>query len=285
MPDPRFYLRRSLSLILVVAAAQAEHRIDGISFRQYDGGPPWPAGYSPRSGDTVCLEFRLAGLATKEGDFDDHFGYEYEVQALDEQRRQWAAAARGKVEGLVTEEDKKSGWRPKVSACFETPPLLGPRQFQLAISVQDLITGRRVERAAPFRLRGPNLSPSPSLAVQQFRFLRQEEDFEPLAVAAYRAGDPLWARFEMTGFAVAADGRVDVAYGLEVFDAAGKKLFALPIAAEETRQFRYPPDYLPGIVSLNLQPGTPAGEYIIQLTVLDRSQATQSVTRHTFRIE
>ena len=63
--------------------------------------------------------------------------------------------------------------------------------------------------------------------VRNFRFLRTEEDAEPLKIASYRPGDTVWARFDITGYKMGPGNQRDVAYTLTVTRADGK-LFLPP---------------------------------------------------------
>ena len=56
-------------------------------------------------------------------------------------------------------------------------------------------------------VRGHAVEASPALVVRNFRFLRDETEANVAASATYRAGDPIWARFDVTGYKIGGKNR------------------------------------------------------------------------------
>ncbi len=118
-----------------------------------------------------------------------------------------------------------------------------------------------------------------------FRFLRNEDDVKPLQVAAYRPGDSVWARFDMTGYKLGEKNQVDIEYGLTVLREDGSVAYAEPQAANQKIQTYYPQRYQPGELNLNLAKDQPLGKYTIVLAVRDNLGQQMYETRETFSVE
>jgi hypothetical protein len=273
------------SLLAAPGLDGADLKIVELSLRQYEGGQAWIPGYSPVAGETFAFDFKVDGFASVEGDFDDKIKLRFQAELVDSDGKPFAKPVSGESGVDVTEEDKKKDWKPKFSGEFQLPVLLRRQPATLRINVEDLVAEAKTTAERTFSIAGPEIPSDAPLGAQNFRFLRTEEDTEPLATVAYRQGDMVWGRFEISGFQTAEDGEVHVDYGLEVTTAEGKSLYAEEIAAEERKQFFYPPAYIPGVVSLQLQPNTPLGSYTIRLIVRDRRQGVEAESLHRFRIE
>jgi hypothetical protein len=123
------------------------------------------------------------------------------------------------------------------------------------------------------------------LGAAAFGFYRQEEAPEPVLTPVYRAGETVWARFSIIGFARTDANRYDVSYGLEAFNAAGASLFRQEIAAEQTGESAYPRRYLPSVLSLNLSRDLAPGAYRLQLLLHDRISGRRAASDHRFTVE
>ena len=129
------------------------------------------------------------------------------------------------------------------------------------------------------------MAPSDTLAVRNYRFLRGEDDEKPLPVAAYRPGDSVWGRFEMTGYKLGDKNQVDIEYGLTVLSEDGSVAYTEPQAAGQKIQTYYPQRYQPGVLNLNLAKDQPLGKYTIVLAVHDNLGRQMYETRETFSVE
>src|SRR5262249_34010639 len=120
----------------------------------------------------------------------------------------------GKVANDLSPEDKH--WRPKIRFTITLPPLADPGQYQLVAKVHDEFGKADAQATIPLLVQGRKVEPSDTLAVRNFRFLRSEEDENPLKDPAYARGDTVWARFDMTGYKMDEKNAFDVEYGLKV---------------------------------------------------------------------
>jgi hypothetical protein len=95
----------------------------------------------------------------------------------------------------------------------------------------------------------------------------------------------MWARFDIIGFKYGDGNAVDVSYGVTLLAPGGKVLWSQPDAAFDKSQSFYPKRYVPGAMSLNLQPNIRPGEYTMVVTARDQIGNQTCESREVFRIE
>jgi len=228
----------------------------------------------------VFLTFQIEGYKATE---KEHVALTYEIDAFDQAGVKYVETRKGGIGVELAQEDKD--WKPIVRHDFLVPPLALTSHGRIEIRVRDNVSRATVTRSIEVKVRGPNLEPSAALAAQRFRFLRAEEDSPGISPPAYRPGDTLWARFEITGYKLGEENRFHVSYGLEVLRAGGGSLYKEPKAAEQQETAFYPKLYVPGILSLNLTKDLTAGEYAIVLRVRDELGNQDLEQTHKFTVE
>lgn len=278
-------LRIAANFAFAAVANGADLAITDLTLRQFEGGRAWIPEYNPVAGETFAFDFRVSGFAVIEGDFDAKLKLRFQAELVDSAGRALAKPVFGASGVDVTEEDRKKDWKPKFSGEFQLPVLLGRQDAVLRIAVEDQVAEKKVTSEHTFSTAGPIVPPDTPLGAANFRFLRTDEDVDPIATPAYRQGDTVWGRFEIVGFKTSPQGDVAVEYGIEVENSEGKKLYSQKVAAEERKQFFYPPAFVPGVVSLQLQRNTPVGDYSIRIHVRDRLSETEAHSEHQFRVE
>ena len=170
----------------------------------------------------------------------------------------------------------------KRRASFLLPPLVAAGRASVHLTISDAFAKTQATRDFPFLIGGHRIEEAAGLGVQNFRFLRDEQDGPGIEVAAYRAGDIVWARFDITGFKVAPDKSADLDYGLVVLRPDGKVLFSENQAAQQrTAPSFYPPPFIPGVLSVNTTAGLPHGDYTLQLDLRDRAGNQNAVARES----
>jgi hypothetical protein len=189
----------------------------------------------------------------------------------------------GAVETTLSPEDKN--WSPKIRYTVIVPPLADTGEYQVLVKVKDELANSPLEARATFQVKGRDVAPSDTLVVRNFRFLRSEEDGQPLKVAAYRPGDAVWARFDMTGYKISDKNLFDIEYGLEVLGSDGSVQYSQPQAAAAKEQPVYPQRYQPGVLNLNMPADIAKGAYTIVLTVHDNLGKQATETRERFSVE
>ncbi|MDQ6677501.1 MAG: hypothetical protein M3Z09_09420, partial [Acidobacteriota bacterium] len=132
---------------------------------------------------------------------------------------------------------------------------------------------------------GHDVPPSAELTIRNFTFHRSEEDAHPIPAAVFRPGDTLFARFDIAGFRYAERNTIDVSYDVAVLNGTGKQIYSQEHAAEDKSYSYYPKPYVPGNMSLNLQPNMKPGEYTIIVTAHDEVGRQKFESRQAFRLE
>jgi hypothetical protein len=129
------------------------------------------------------------------------------------------------------------------------------------------------------------VEPASALTIRNTGFYRTQDDPTPLKTVAYRAGDVLWVRFDITGYKYGEQNAIDVAYDVAVNGPDGKQLFAQEDAAVERSQAYYPQPWVPGGFNLNLQSTMRAGTYTLVLTARDGIGKQMAVMKADFKVE
>jgi len=250
------------------------------ALHQYEGGPAVPSNFVFVPGDTVFLNCLVQGYKASE---DSQIHLRYQVEALDPGGVRLMETAQREIKSELAPEDKE--WMPRIQQSVPVPPLTNPGVYRILVAVRDLVADGETKAEIPFRVGGRQVEPSDTLVARSFRFLRSEEDRDALPTPAYRPGDALWARFEIVGYRYGENNRVHVEYGLSVLGPAGKTLYSEPRAAVEESASFYPKRYLPGSLSLNLQPNARPGDYAIVLSLRDEIGKQTFEARYGFKIE
>lgn len=270
------------SVIGVAARAQTTAKppvIVEASVQQFEDGPAVTS--EPfRPGETVFFSFQVRGYIVSAG---GKVQFTYRIEVMDPDGVLVVEPATGQVETELSEQDKD--WLPKVRHNFLIPPHAPSGRFRILTVVRDGRAAAEAKSETAFAVQGRQLDTSGPLAVRNLLFFRGEDDPTPLATPVYGPGDTLWARFDITGFQRAEGNRFHVAYGLSIISPSGKLLFSEPRAAEEQDSSFYPKRYVPGAVSLTIQPKTTPGEYTLLVTARDEVGSLTCETRGVFRVE
>lgn len=165
------------------------------------------------------------------------------------------------------------------------PPLAGSGAYKIAIQVTDDLAKAKASQEISLQVRGHDVAPSDTLAIRNFHFYRGEEDRDPLAVAAYKPGDTLFARFDIIGYKFGPHNSVDVDYGISILAPGGRVLFKQEKAAEEKSSSFYPKAYVPGSMNLNIYKDTKPGQYTVVCTARDHTGNQTYEAKETFTVE
>ncbi|MEN6608235.1 MAG: hypothetical protein ABFD60_13400 [Bryobacteraceae bacterium] len=255
-------------------------RIVATAFHQMEDGPAVPADHKFVPGETVYFSCKVQGYKPTP---EHKVQLGYKVDAMDSDRVLIEPTSSGIIDTEVGPEDKE--WSPKVRRAFMIPPHALGGDYKLSVEVKDQVSGQTATAEAAFHVTGARFAPSDALTVRDFHFFRSEEDKNPLPSAAYRPGNTLWAKFDIVGFKTGEKNRVKVEYGIAILSPSGKQLFAQPQAAVEEDSPFYPKRHVPGALSLNIQPGTPPGDYTLVVLVRDELGSQNQEVRRKFRIE
>ena len=250
-----------------------------------EDAPFVPATYHFLPGDYVYFQFQIAGYAvqTNENSEVRKISLTYDLTPQDNKGIALTPALSGVIKEDLNAEDKN--WTPKRRASFLLPSFIATGQFHLHVVVNDLIGHKSTERDIPFQIGGTLVVPSGILTVQDFQFLRNEDDSEPLDVPAYSPGDTVYARFLMTGFQLAAGNEYHLSYGLTVSRPDGKPYLNQETAAEVSNRSFYPTPYVPGNIGITTTRTAAHGQYVLLLTVRDVIGSQTYQIKRAFTIE
>lgn len=279
----RYLILLSLGSILALKAAEDKKlKIEEPALAQSEDGLPILSGYKMLPGDLVFFSCRVSGFA-RQGDEPPKMFLSYQIEARDPKGISILPVETGKVAADLAAEDKD--WRPKIRHTIALPPMADSGAYSVIVKVKDEFSKTEAETTIPLTVQGRDVPASVTLVVRNFRFLRSEDDKNPLQVAAYRLGDTVWARFDMTGYKLGDKNRFDVEYGLRVLKPSGETTYEQARAADEKNESFYPQRHTPGILSLNLPKDLKKGQYTVVLTVRDNLGGQTYETRQKFDVE
>jgi hypothetical protein len=273
------------SACLAIAADQPLAIVHPV-FATSEDGPPEAADQDYVPGQTIFYSCQIEGYrkVDKPNDYGkQNVALKFELQVRDKAGALLKPVQDGKIETTVTEEDKH--WMPKLRVSIVVPPLADTGEYFVTVKVSDELAKSNIELRSTFHIKGRDVAPSDTLTVRNFRFLRAEDEDKPLEIAAYRPGDPVWAKFDMTGYRLGDKNQVDIDYGITVLREDGSVAYQQPDAASQKIQTYYPQRYQPGELSLNLAKDQALGKYTIVLKVQDNLGHQMYETRETFSVE
>ncbi len=277
-------LARKLLLPLLVsslwAAAPADPKIVNAAPHQTEDGPPMPKGEKFRPGETVFFSWQVSGYGESPV---KKVRLSYHVEAFDPRGVRIEAPVDSIFDATLHEEDKR--WMPKLRVPIAIPAVAPAGQYKIFTTVTDDISHLSASAETVFEVEGHDVPLSAELTIRNFNFHRTDEDTHPLPVAAFRAGDNLYARFDIAGFRYGRENTVNVYYDVAVLDPAGKQIYAQEHAAEDRSFSYYPKPYVPGQMNLTLQPDMRPGEYTIVLTAHDEVGRQRVEAKHPFTVE
>ena len=267
------------------AAAAVDNKLAIVkpTLHETEDGQPIAVDFRYHPGDVVFFSFQISGFKKSGEEPDTKIDVAYEMNVRDSKGVLLDPPDVASVGTRVSQEDKD--WLPKVRYQFVIPPLAGSGDYKISIKIWDRFGKTETSGEMPFRVEGHNVEPSDVLVIRNFRFLRSEEDKNPLAIAAYRPGDTVWARFDMTGYKLGPNNEVDLEYGIAVAASDGSINYSVNKAAEEKIQSFYPQRYTPGIVSLNVPPDLKKGAYTMIVTAKDNLGKQNIETKQKFTVE
>ena len=284
---------RSAALLILSAifpgvaftAANSSLAIVDAGVEQAEDAPFVPPDYQFLPGDSVFFTFQIAGFGVQSQDSDEvrRISLTFEITAQDARGVALAAPNSGVIRVDLNPEDKN--WMPKRETAFMLPTVVSAGEYRIHVVVKDLFAKTEVTKDFPFRIGGITITAASAITVEHFRFLREEDDREPLQVAAYRPGDTVYIRFEMVGQKVGPENRYRLTYALTVLRPNGKPFLEEPKAADLDATSFYPAPFIPGNFSVTTSPDTPRGEYVVVLNVRDLLGNQTCQAKQAFSIE
>jgi hypothetical protein len=256
--------------------------IQRITLSESEDGPGVPRDYKFAPGDSAYFSFQVAGYRAV-GDEDPRVSITYTIEARDSAGIPIMEPASGKVDTTLDMHDKN--WMPKVRKTILIPPHALTGEYTIFVALTDRVGVTDTKAKTTFEVIGHAVELSDKLAVKSFHFYRNENEEKPLSIAAYRPGDTIWARFDITGFKTGEKNAFEVGYGLEVLRPNGEVMFKQADGAVEKEAPFYPKRYVPAGLSLNLDKDIKSGEYTMVVLVSDKTGAQTAEAREKFTVE
>lgn len=266
-----------------VIAAQPKLAIDRVALHQFEDGPVLAPDYQFIPGETAYFSCRLTGYTTLKKNEKQTVNLSWTMRMLDPSGVPLRQDLSGNIQDEVLPQDKD--WRPKFLASFVVPGFAPTGTYHIPVKVKDEIAGAEIDADLTFKVHGHDVAPSDTLTARNFAMLRSENDQFPMRNPVYRPGDRMWARFDIVGYKFAGGNKFSVSYGLAILDATGKQLFAQPDAASESKDSFYPQRYVPGVLSLNLDPNVVKAGYTLVVTIEDKIGNQQFEVKQPFTVE
>lgn len=258
-------------------------QIVNAGVRQIEDGPA-VAGVQFVPGETLYYSFQIANYTVTQGDpLNRKVRFSYTMDVFDPKGVKLAETVESVLDTTVSKEDKE--WKPKVRLEVLIPHFAPPGKYKVVTKLKDDLSLQTATAETFFEVMGRAVEPSTELIVRDFNFYRSENDQKPLKTAAYTAGDTLFARFDITGFRYGDRNSIEVTYDVAVENPDGKVIYTQPAAAVEKSFSFYPKAYVPGGLSLDLQPNMRKGQYTVVLTVHDVAGKQTFEDRHPFHVE
>ncbi len=250
------------------------------TFHQIEDGPPVSANSFFVPGETIFFRCEVRGYtpsATRQVTFT------YVVEPVDEAGVPLVEPKAGKVDSTLSEEDKN--WNPVIRHSFVMPAFAATGKYFVRVALEDENSRTQAKIEVPFPVRGRALKPSAGLSIQNFAFYRGENDTQPLRLPVYRPGDTLWARFDLTGFKLAAKNEIDLTWGISIADSAGRVLYRQAEPTVEKSSSFYPKSYVSCMLNLNIQPDTKPQTFVLTVRASDEVAKQTQESHNRFQVE
>jgi len=270
----------ALVLALAFTLQAAPLQITDAGIREKEDGALIAPGTIFVPADVVFFSCQITGFQVSPA---KKVAIEYVFSAVDPKGVAVIEPVSAKVDVELAPEDKN--WKPRIRQTVLVPPLADSGAYKIRISAKDTVSGETSSVEIPFEVRGRVVEPSDTLVIRNFHFYRREEDSEPLSVAAYRQGDSVWARFDITGYKFGPENLRDAAYTVTVTAESGRVMLAPGEPSVDKGSSFYPMRYTPCAITFNLQPNIPKGEYTVLVRAQDRVGNQTSEWKQTFRVE
>ncbi len=255
-------------------------RVSDPIVSQFEDGAALAATQRVVPGETVFFRFSAADF--KVGDTGKIIMTGH-VQAFDPRGTAIISRDEAGVATSLREEDKD--YRPRFHFQFQIPSLAPSGAYRIRFDATDDQTKATASAETTFQVDGRDVPASAQLVLRNFAFYRTADDEAPARSVAYRSGDMVWVKFDITGYKHGEQHAMDVAYDVTVTAPDGKQLFNQENAAVERNQAFYPQPWVPAVFSITLQPNMRPGEYAIAITAHDGIGKQTAVGKGVFRVE
>jgi hypothetical protein len=257
--------------------------IERLALHQFEDGPVLDPSYEFVPGETAYFGCRVTGYQIVKQEQEQSVKLSWQMRIVDPSGVPIEKDQSGRIEDRLLPQDKS--WLPKFISSFIVPAFSPTGVYRVTVKIVDEAANVETSGELAFHVRGREVQPSETLIARNFQFLRAETDRSAMTKAIYHPGETLWARFDIAGYKFGEGNLFSVDYGLAVLRPNGDQVFAQPVAAAESKASYYPQRYVPGALSLTLDPNVPKGSYVLMITVRDKLGDQTWDTKQPFEIE
>jgi hypothetical protein len=255
-------------------------RVARAVISESEDGPAIEDGAAFQAGDLAFFSFQVENYRTGPTGKVQLTGH---IQAFDSKGTPIVPRDEEAIGTTVSQEDKD--WKPKLRLPIQIPSIAPPGNYRVKFEVTDQQARQAASGELAFLVGGKGVEPADALTIRNPGFYRTQDDETALKVVAYRAGDKLWVRFDITGYKHGEQNSIDVSYDVAVLGPDGAQLFAQDDAAVEKSQAFYPQPWVPGGFNLSLDSTMRAGTYTLVITAHDAVGKQTAETKAEFRVE
>jgi hypothetical protein len=271
MPASVVFALLALASVLCAqpAPATGNFRIARAVVSQSEDGPALESGGSFQPGDFAFFSFQVENYKVGPTGKIQLTGH---IDVFDPKGTPIIPRDEEVIGTSVSEEDK--AWKPKLRLQIQIPSIAPPGNYNIKFEAIDQQARRTAAGELDFPVAGKGVEPARTVTIRNLSFYRTQEDENALRTVAYRAGDMLWVRFDVTGYKYGEQDAIDVAYDVAV----------LAPAVQRSQAF-YPQPWVPGAFNLSLQSTMRAGTYTLVITAKDGIGKQTAESKAEFRVE
>jgi hypothetical protein len=255
-------------------------KVTRAAISQSEDGPAIENDAAFQAGDIAFFSFQVENYKTGPTGKVQFTGH---IQAFDPKGTPIVPRDEEVIGTTISQEDKD--WKPKLRLPIQIPSIAPPGNYRVKFEVTDQQTRQTASGELAFVVGGKGVEPANALTIRNPGFYRAPDDEAALKVVAYRAGDKLWMRFDVTGYKYGEQNSIDVSYDVAVLGPDGNQLFAQEDAAVEKSQAFYPQPWVQGAFSLSLDTTMRGGTYTLVITAHDAVGKQTAETKAEFRVE
>ena len=250
----------SLGLVTLPAIGQELAVVEAV-ISDIPGGIGVPEDHAFLPGQRVHISFRISGFKlVKEG----NLFVEFTIEPVDCLGIAFDKPVSGRI---LTTASAASTRIIRSEVDVPASPWAGEASFR--ITLRDRVAETEAFASVPFLVRSDMPDPPESLAISGFQTFDSEYSDTPLTEAAFRPGATAWVRFFLAGFRTGENNRYKLSYGVTLKNKAGRIVFTEAQAVSESREAFYPKWYVPGLISVRLEPAIRPGDYTLTITAAD----------------
>ncbi len=243
-----------------------------------EDGPPM-GGLRLLPGEVVYFSFTAAGYRRSDTGKVDILGH---AQIFDPAGI--PVSPKEEIQLITTLSDEDRNWMPKLRTEIGIPPLVPPGTYTVKFDATDNQSHQSAAGETTFDVEAKLVPPSDTLTIRDLNFYRNEEDGQAFLNPAYRAGDMVWVKFNITGYKLGGQNAIDTAYDVELLGPDGTSILKQENASMEKSMAYYPQPYIPAVFNMTLKSTMTRTVYTLVITAHDNMGKQTATARSKFQV-